>query len=363
MRRVLVLVLGLTALFGCGNQDRQETPMWDVVSPLTEEERALLPPEVRFADWPFRAYVADADSAVKRYIPVVFDGINNCGVGLFWPSGDSLDGIIWGLFTPRDLITAWRATEVLSRLDSIENGTLCAAYYTGKRNPHASDKESYVDPMIAKIGEGRYDEIMQKPIPEAIVRAILDGQGKDFAPDTYPITDEVRAGTIEWRQEFADAGIEHPDSVDARERRHGAAIKEFESLLSPYAEHLGLPRKCFGMYAVERALATLVDKGADRSHPDYVVVALAGVAGELGSSVFSMFLAPMARSEYQEYMEERTEEAIASSAQWLSEESRRPVHLWERRRRAISIEEANQLLRQLLEEYFPQESSTSANSV
>lgn len=159
------------------------------------------------------ARVAGKSDTPIQCTPVVYDEKSSCGVGVFFEDGI---GQTWGLVIPRNLIVAWRGTEVLRRLDTIEHGTLCAAYYTGVREPHESSMKRYVEPTIAKIGKEAYKTIMSMPVPEEIVRAILDNQRQDFKPNLYPITDEVRAGTIQWRQEFADAGVKHPDAIDAK---------------------------------------------------------------------------------------------------------------------------------------------------
>lgn len=166
--------------------------------------------KIHFRNEPFMAHVADKGSEMIKCTPVVYDDLTNCGVGVFYEDGS---GDVWGLLTPRNLITAWRGTEVLRRLDTVEEGTLCAAYTTGERNPHKSDMKR-IEPIIEKIGRKAYDKIMSMPVPEQIIRAILDNQQDDLPPDLEPITEEVEAGTIEWRQEFADAGIKRHTEIN-----------------------------------------------------------------------------------------------------------------------------------------------------
>lgn len=316
--------------------------------------------KIHFQNEPFMARVADKGDKPIKCTPVVYDEMLNCGVGVFYEDGN---GQVWGMVSPRNLVAAWRGTEVLRRLDTIEHGTLCAAYYTGVRDSHESDMKSHVEPTIAKIGRTKYNEIMAMPVPEQVIRAILDNQKDDFAPDLYPITDEVRAGTIQWRQEFADAGIKHPDEIDAMKRAREETVAKFERLLTSYARSRDLPRECNGIQNVETALLTLVDKGANQTHPDRVLVALAGVVGELAISEFWMTILPFgprSREEYDAQMDKTKERALDHSASWLASNSwRSRLAFWKRQQASFTRTSAKELLRRLLGEYFPPKSETA----
>ncbi|MFY9492866.1 MAG: hypothetical protein WAP55_00020 [Minisyncoccia bacterium] len=306
-----------------------------------DEDRVLFKNEL------FLARVTGKGDGLIQCVPVVYNDVFHCGVGVFYEDGK---GQIWGLVSPRNLIAAWRGTEVLRRLKVIEHGTLCAAYYTGVRHPHKSHMESHVEPTIAKIGRAVYDKIMAMPVPEEIVRAILDNQKGDLAPDLYPITDEVRAGTIQWRQEFADAGIKHPDEIDTKKRAQEETVARFERLLASYASSRSLSRQCMGMDYVEGTLLTLIDKGAGQIHSDCMLVALAGVVSELAVRGFaSSFIDPRSREEYSSWMDKTKEEAIDHSAAWLVFNSGLLQFFFGKRR-------WKNLLYHLLEEYFPSKS-------
>jgi hypothetical protein len=316
--------------------------------------------KIHFENEPFMARVAGKGDNPIQCTPVVYDEMSNCGIGVFYEDGQ---GQVWGMVTPRNLIATWRGTEVLRRLDTIEHGTLCAAYYTGVRDPHESDMKSHVEPTIAKIGRGVYNAIMAMPVPDQIVRAILDNQEDDFAPALYPITDEVRAGTIQWRQEFADAGIKHPDEIDAKKRAQEETVAKFERLLASYARSRSLSRQCMGMNYVEGALLTLVDKGANQTHPDHVLVALAGVVSELAISEFSMTMLPFgprSREEYEIQMDKTKEKAVDRSASWLASNSGRlRFAFWKRQQDSFTRNNVRELLRRLLGEYFPSKSEVA----
>lgn len=314
-------------------------------------------PKIHFRNEPFMARVVGKGDEPIKCTPVVYDEMVNCGVGVFYEDGK---GQVWGLMVPRNLIAAWRGTEVLRRLDTIEHGTLAAAYYTGIRNPHLSEMKSYVEPTIAKIGRAAYEEIMAMPVPEEIVSAILLNQKDDCAPALYPITDEIRAGTIQWRHDFAAFGIEHSDDVDAEKRAQDETIAKFEHLLASYADSWNLPRRCMGMNYVESALLTIVEKGAGRTYPDHVLVALSGVVGELAISEFSMTMMPFgprSREGYDAQMDKAKERAFDRSAAWLASNLKRPrFAFWKRQQGLFTRNGAERLLRRLLGEYFPTKS-------
>lgn len=325
---------------------------------------------IHFRNKPFMARVTGKGDEPIECTPVVYDEMTNCGVGIFYEDGH---GQVWGMVMPRNLISAWRGTEVLRHLNIIEHGTLCAAYYTGLRNPHESDMKSHVEPTIAKIGREVYTEIMRMPVPESIIQAILAGNEDDsevaeegkliMKPDLYPITDEVRAGTIAWREEFAKFGIKHPDDVDAKKRAQEETVAKFEKLLASYAKSRNLPRECNGMWNVEGALLTLVDKGADQNHSDYVLVALAGIVGELAVSEFSMSILPFgpgSREGYDAQMDKTKKSAIEHSAKWLASSSGHQCFaFWRSEKKSFTPSSARELLQRLLVEYFPPKAETT----
>ncbi len=311
--------------------------------------------KIHFSNVPFMAYVESMGDELIECTPVVYGDGLNYGISVLFPN---MESITWGLVTPRNLITAWRGTEILRHIHTIENGTLCAAYYTGIRSPHESDMKSYVEPIIKKIGRDVYDTIMSMTVPEQIIRAILDNQNGDSKPDLYPITDEVRAGTIEWRQEFVEFGIKHPDDVDNEERLQKETIAKFERLLASYARSRSIPRNCMGMNYVESALLTLVDKKANEEHSDNVLIALSGVVGELSITNFAAFILPFGISNQAEYdarINKTKEEALEYSASWLASISKPPWFSFLRKKETVSFtsENATKLLRELLEKYFP----------
>mgnify|MGYP001576084748 FL=1 len=302
---------------------------------------------IYFKNKPFMACVFEEGNAPIECVPVVCscsDGLN-FGAGILLPNNKTW---MWGLYMPRNLIAAWRATEVLHCLDVIERETLVAVNYTGKRNVRGDDFERYVRPIISKIGKQTYSAIMAMPVPEEIIRAILDNQKGDLKPDLWPIVDEVLAGTIIWRQEFANAGLEHPDETDAKKRAKKEKIAKFEYLLISYAKFRNRPRDSVVMDDVEKIILELIGKGADRTYSDCAIVALAGAAGDfIGSEL----------ADGNCFDCHRTREAISKSAQWLVFEwtnSHFAFLFWKSTGKLCLLSLIENFLRQTLNECFSQ---------
>jgi hypothetical protein len=300
--------------------------------------------------------------------PIVYDEAFNCGVGIIYSTGGAS---VWGLVAPRNLIAAWRGTEILQRLDYIGHGTLAAAYYTGLRDPHESDLDRYVKPTIAKIGQPAYDEIMAMSVPEEVIRAILDNQKESeghFPPDTWPIAQEVRAGTITWRQEFADAGIEHPDETDAKKRAQDETTARFENYFVNLAKRDNLPRDCMGMWSVESALLQVVDKGLDVTYGNEVAMALAAIVGRLSNADFAYFLmpsfGPASKEDMYHRMEQIKREAVNSYANWIVSMTGSKPRWWRRKPATTKTrEDYVHLLMKLVNQHFPPKDPEMAHQV
>ena len=301
-------------------------------------------PKIHFVNEPFMARVfwREGDELIEC-TPVVYDAPNLCGIAIF-----SEDGEIhaWGSIIPRDLITSWRATVIIRYLNEIEVDTLCNVYYAGRRKVHPEDRRHYVEPIIAMIGKDTYEEIMAMPVPEKIIRAILDNQSDPFPPSIFPITEEVRAGTIdwqEWKEEFTELGIKHPDEIDAQERREKEILSKFEPLLSSYASYQKIRPGTFGMDFLTNALLNVVEKGVNQKYSNEVAMALAGILGELAIAELVMNVWPFGYDE--EIIAQKKEEALQQAAKWLASKKFFPLRFLKQRK-------YQKLLYKLLSEYF-----------
>lgn len=177
--------------------------------------------KIHFENEPFMAVVKGKGVEPILCTPVIYEEPGRFGIGILYLNGE---GKIWGLIYPSSMIVAWRATEVLRHLKRIEDDTLFYAYYTGIRNPSQNDLKNRVEPMIEKIGQKAYDKIMSMKVPETIILAALEA-GFDF--DISSIADEITAGTIEWRQEFVDAGIVLNERVKPETSNRGNLLSRF----------------------------------------------------------------------------------------------------------------------------------------
>lgn len=296
--------------------------------------------KIVFSGEPFWSHV---DGEKRAITPVVFDG-HECGLGIIYGGGKERKS--YGMITPRDLIAAWRGTEVLRCLCVIEEDTLLKAYHTGSRFPLWEDEVRYINPIIEIIGQSTYRRIMNKPVSEAIIRFILDNQNDDmFSPQLSGLTEEVGAGTIQWRSEFAAAGLERPVTGWEKSETKKRILRYFEPLLSSYAEAMGLSRKnCVIMEEIERTLIKLVQNAWILSHSSHILVALAGVVGgirfnAIGESRRGVSL-------------ETQNHILKKNSRWLSRVSGYSRFFW-KPRRSLSPKQADERLRLLLDDCFP----------
>ncbi|MFA5925788.1 MAG: hypothetical protein WC831_02545 [Parcubacteria group bacterium] len=248
----------------------------------------------------------------------VMETETSCGVGIVIEDGSKF---VMGPTLPRNLIAGFRASLMISRLNRFEGADMWNAMDAGQRNNSPS---SFAQAIIEKIGQKAYEEIMATPVPEEIIRAMLDNQNAEDPPDLWPITDEVRAGTIQWRQEFTDFGIPHPDEIDAKKRQREETLARFEPLIESYAEYRLRSRNCNVMDFVDGALISALDfLGNAEPYPDEVIVALAGYLGDLAfQDKGSMTLA----STMSQDVKDRTErESHLTSALWLVANCLKPI--------------------------------------
>lgn len=315
--------------------------------------------KIYFRGEPFMSRIEGMGNGLISCTPVVYDEPNECGVGIFYDGG----GVHWGLASPRNLVAAWRATEILRRFNLITFRSLFCAYVTGHRGSCNPDWAVYIGSTITRIGQAVYDEIMAMPVPESIIRAILDNhvKGDFYPPDLYQITDEVRVGTIQWRREFYKFGVTHPDVFDLEVREweeRRKKLKRFETLLASYAKFRFLPRWDTEMRCVEDALILLAyGNDTGQQYSDHVLVALAGVMGELiivSREIASPPLCvPASYGVYETWMITPKEQIICASAHWLASVVKRSRFVFWRSRKRFTSDSAAKLIRNALGGYLP----------
>lgn len=266
-----------------------------------------------------KPYIARLNAVVMTCTSVVYyDGNYLCGVGVLLENG-SLTFNRTALRWPHDLIAAWRGAEMLTHVSNapVTEKTLFIAYLAGVREPNLNEREACIRLFIRDVGLEKYKQGLQKPVPERIIQAILTNQRKKSPPALNTISDEVRAGTINWRSEFDDFGIMHPREVEAEQRKQEKIIAQFEQVLTSYAYTRGIPRQSCGMRYVERALLDLVGKGVSETLFSRELVALAGVIGELSCRQFALHTSPYSHHIWNDHT---IGGAIQYAIDWLSSE-------------------------------------------
>lgn len=235
---------------------------------------------------PFMAVVADEGAQPIQCTPAVFtDGLYDGGSVGIYCHGDEKKSLAWGVI-PFNLIAAWRATEMLSLLTKIDGSTQHDAY-AAAGGGGAMEEGAHL--VIDVIGKEKHGEIMAAQVPPEYALMMIDLQKKGSVVSLGPIIWAVRDGTLAWRQEFADAGLLHPDVLDANEVANDAAVASFEPLKSEYCKFRTRDRRWFWFESggswndrpMESALLVLLRKGRRDDLPDDVVIALAGLVSDL----------------------------------------------------------------------------------
>ncbi|HTE21802.1 MAG TPA: hypothetical protein VK674_02065 [Candidatus Limnocylindria bacterium] len=177
------------------------------------------------------------DGTQTEVTPVVYDNPNLFGVGVQVPDGSfQADGFTF----PRDMFGTWRGAQILQAYDGLECPPLQAVYGAGSRLPILHIENPGLPEVINTVGRERYDEIMGATVPESLVDQVLSLQTQQYAPDLRAISDEVQAGTLAWRKEFTEYGIEHPDEIEKKAQEKLFFVENSVELLHSAADSFGL---------------------------------------------------------------------------------------------------------------------------
>ncbi len=302
---------------------------------------------------PFRAYVEGRGEAIQICQASVFNQAFNFGlsVNIRGYNHDLTFDQVW----PRDPIAAWRASKMLPLVGRLSAEVLRDAYQAGMRR-------SSQQAIARKIGYDNLSYVMKLSVPTEIVRAIIDSQADEFRPDLNLIKEEVRAGTIAWRQFFSHIGIKQPAEDDLKIREQ--TIKRFSKLFGSVARTSNWTRTGDFRSAMENALLVLIDKGLDKTEPDNVLVALAFIMATLDSVKLAMNNVPdrmpLGRAEYYRALKQRCgREALASTSKWLVSTSARRWFIWYGGKKPLPVkqkltdERSLNLLKHLSAEFYP----------
>lgn len=213
-------------------------------------------------------------------------------------------------------------------------------------------------------GEATLEELMHRQIPEWLVEFVLKEWSKPYAASClWAITDEVRAGTIEWSEDFEALGVMHPDEEDRQNALWAELLPRYRAIVRRIArachERVEDPTDERASLLHERdALIALADAGCEEEHGPYITAALAYIAGKrnkasngVGTDMMLMYLVaayevhPLAGARIDDLREERL---IKAAAHWVAKRWRHG-HPFE----PGQVTEMSQTLRRLLNHYFP----------
>ena len=294
---------------------------------------------IRFKGERFKACAQDNGENLVMCTPIVFDDGIHCGVGIIVEN----EVLRWGLFAPRDYIASWRAGEILRALGQVTSATVRGAFYAGSRSLNSNEELSYTTPVIEKIGSDEYRKIMSLPVPNEIVRAILDNRvGQVLKPNLYPLSEEVEAGTLQWREEFTTAGVLTPEEYRARNKKCEEAMFETDDYLRSMIDVVGIERMSIGIHEIRDLLAILFEKKVNEKYPSYALVALAVIMSDTTIAQASSF---------------KSFKILEEVCQWVSRTSGYPrINLFgiiPKKEGALSPQESSDLLQELINRYFP----------
>ena len=139
-------------------------------------------------------------------------------------------------------------------------------------------------------------------------------------------------------------------------------MRAYERLLRSYAKANKLRRNCVGMDKVNNALSALIQKDADKELTPEILVAVAGVAGNIMMENISLEIMSrfpgLTASAAEKSKKRHGEQRLNVASQWLVSTYKRPWYhfwRWEEPTNSLTAEEAKDKIQQLLDRYFPQE--------
>lgn len=270
--------------------------------------------------------------------PVIFNDGIHCGVGIIANN----EILRYGLFAPCDYIASWRAGEILRRLKLVGQDTLCGAYYAGNRSlVNSIDEEQDTKLVIEGIGKEQYHQVMSLPIPEEVVQVLVnDLRHQALKPDLYPLTEEVEAGTLPWREEFSAIGVLRPEERRAKITRYNAVVNETNKDLYSLVTTIGIDQMYMGIHDIRNTLVKLFDMKINEKHPPYILVAIATIMSDVTVAQMNSFT---------------SFRMVEKIAKWVSQTSGYPRFSFFKKRKpgTLSPTEASDLLQKLASAYFP----------
>lgn len=260
----------------------------------------------------------------------------------------------YGLFASfdrfNDIISLWRATEIMPYCKSIDQNIFAYLVAIGSRHSEPTPQLNMI--LRSVIAAGDYDSIyhnvMEKNVPEEIVRFILDNQNSGFPPSLEVVTEEVRAGTIQWREDFSGFGILRPEEKDVLTKSREAIVARYLNTLNDYALYVEINTKGQEIKIITDQVIELVEKGIEKDHPAPVVVALAAIVGMLSVISSAVIVGPSNLTRERAEHEMRNS-VLSNASAWLAKQEKK---WWKLRPTDQDIMEAYFKLEELAGEYY-----------
>lgn len=290
---------------------------------------------------------------------------------------------------PSNPFDAFRAAELLSRCSKIEEGDVSRVYWLGSVAGYTQEfleRCSVVEigarikeikafigshtqtfkRLIDHVGSESCAEVAKMSIPKEIVDFAVDCMKGDVAVCREWVTDEIRAGTVQWSDVFADLGVEHPDMVDAREKRNTEIRARYEESLTGLLDFINEYRRRSGEEPlskesniwgyIEGAVVTAVgDRNLESELDARTITAIGYVVGSIACTESTHAYRSSSLPERLQLWQDDFTESIKDAAIWLAGED---VHeeddLEEDTPLLEKIRMRLILLRDLIVKYFPE---------
>lgn len=177
--------------------------------------------------------------------------LSQMGIGLTFLGEEK--GTIWGLVMPHALIQSWRGMKILEKVETINNGTLCACWTIARRNIHDSDKYQLNKLSEAFGGDEKLQAILDEvfasvPSDEEINTMITILREKGVEVDSWELIEEVNAGRIAMSPLIEALARETEEKQQAYKREEEEINKPLprDESLSAFFEDLGIANFIIG---------------------------------------------------------------------------------------------------------------------
>lgn len=186
-----------------------------------------------------------------------------------------------------DLPREWRDWQLAKRMgcdiQQIRNAT--------NREVRDYEREFIEERYVQVVGENAFQEIMNMPTPMEIVRLILVSQRTNFPLPLMTITNEVKAGTVDYLDCFESFGVKRPSEIDEATQERKLIIEQYDKLLDSFSEHICDPREGIIMISAENILLELVKENFTKIinvDSDVICVAAAGTIANINVIINSL---------------------------------------------------------------------------